>query len=215
MGPVVSHMSRRRRNTFLLVVCAVWLVAAVAGLAAMHRYESTAGLSAPSPRQWPTPGDIALDAHRHTLVMFVHPKCPCSAASIEQLDRIVALCGERVSIYVMAVMPEGGAAEGFDHTRTLAAAVAIPGVRLITDRGGREAVRFGAETSGHVLLYGPDGALEFSGGITAARGHAGDNAACDAVVATINGTTPPPVIGLERRSAVFGCSLSDAPKGGE
>ena len=47
---------------------------------------------------------------------------------------------------------------------------------MLRDDDGAEARRFGAETSGQTLLYDARGALAFSGGITGARGHAGDNA---------------------------------------
>jgi hypothetical protein len=172
----------------------------------LHRYEATPGPSAASPQKWPTPSQITLDKNRHTLVMFVHPRCPCSAASIEQLDKIVARCGDRVSSYVLAVIPDGAPLGFLEKSRTIKAAAAIPGVRVLTDPGEREASRFGAETSGHVLLYGRDGRLEFSGGITESRGHAGDNAACEAVVALINGDVP--TAKLVDRSSVYGCSLS-------
>ncbi len=45
----------------------------------------------------------------------------------------------------------------------------------------------GSSTSGQVLLYDPSGRLAFSGGITAARGHVGDNAGSDAIVGLVMG----------------------------
>jgi hypothetical protein len=207
-------MSPTRRNTLLLLVCLAWGSAVAAGLAALHRYEATPGRAAASPQRWPTPSHVALDTNRHTLVIFIHPQCPCSAASIEQLDRMVAQCGDRLSVYVIAAIPQGAPA-GFENSRTLNAAAGIPGVRLLADPGNHEATRFGAETSGHVLLYEPGGRLKFSGGITAGRGHAGDNAASDAVLAMVTGRAPAPVDaapmpGLLNRSPVYGCSLSGA-----
>jgi hypothetical protein len=67
-----------------------------------------------------------------------------------------------------------------------------------------EAGRFGAETSGHTLLYGADGRLLFSGGITASRGHAGENAGESAIIALVNHQTP-----LRSQTLVFGCSLTN------
>ncbi len=46
---------------------------------------------------------------------------------------------------------------------------------MLCDQNAALARRFGAETSGHVILYGPDGKLKFSGGITRSRGDIGDN----------------------------------------
>ena len=48
-------------------------------------------------------------------------------------------------------------------------AEAIPGVRIWTDVGAVEARRFGAATSGLVLVYDASGRLVFQGGITPAR----------------------------------------------
>ena len=57
---------------------------------------------------------------------------------------------------------------------------------MLRDDDGAEARRFGAETSGQTLLYDEHGALLFSGGITGARGHAGDNAGRASLVALLN-----------------------------
>ena len=100
-------MTNRRRNLLIVAVCAAWLGAATAGLSALYRYEARPGLAAASPVQWPVPSHIVLDSRKHTLVMFVHPQCSCSVASISQLDHIVARVGDRLAVYVMAVIPEG------------------------------------------------------------------------------------------------------------
>jgi len=70
------------------------------------------------------------------------------------------------------------------------------------DDDGVEAARFGAATSGQVILYDRDGRLLFSGGITASRGHAGDNDGRDAIVSLLGGGR-----GTRHSSPVFGCSL--------
>ena len=62
--------------------------------------------------------------------------------------------------------------------------------------------RFGAETSGYVLLYDTHGKLLFKGGITGSRGHAGDNAGESAIVALLEGEKP-----VLTRTKVYGCSL--------
>ena len=77
-------------------------------------------------------------------------------------------------------------------------------MKVVFDPDGVEARRFGAETSGHTLLFGADGRLLFSGGITASRGHAGDNAGESAIVALVNNQTP-----TRTQTLVFGCSLAN------
>ncbi len=51
----------------------------------------------------------------------------------------------------------------------------IPNSTLLPDVDGVWLKTFNVKTSGHVLLYHPNGNLLFSGGITASRGHEGDN----------------------------------------
>jgi len=81
-------------------------------------------------------------------------------------------------------------------------AAAIPGVEVSVDEGGVEAARFRAYASGQTILYDAQGHLLFNGGITGARGHAGDNAGRSAVVSLL--TTG----AAERRETfVFGCAL--------
>jgi hypothetical protein len=73
---------------------------------------------------------------------------------------------------------------------------------VLGDLNGALARRFGAETSGYVLLYDAGGRLLFRGGITAGRGHAGDNAGMSAVVALVRGESI-----SQAQTPVYGCSL--------
>ena len=75
----------------------------------------------------------------------------------------------------------------------------------MTDENGAEADRLGAKTSGHTVVFGRNGAVLFSGGITASRGHVGDNAGENAVLAALKQEMPD-----RRQTPVFGCSLTDA-----
>jgi hypothetical protein len=65
--------------------------------------------------------------------------------------------------------------------------------------------RFGALTSGHTVVYDPSGRLLFSGGITSARGHAGENMGSELILAQLARKTNP------QTHAVFGCPLADSP----
>ena len=81
-------------------------------------------------------------------------------------------------------------------------AARIQNVTVVRDDDGLEAQRFGAATSGQTFLYDSQGVLQFSGGITSARGHAGDNAGRAALISLLNRleTSQP-------RTNVFGCPL--------
>jgi hypothetical protein len=134
--------------------------------------------------------------------MFAHPHCPCTRASVGELAQIMAHALGKVNAYVLFVKPPNAPA-GWDDTELRASAAAIPGVTVVTDENGKEAARFGAETSGHTLVFDRSGTLVFSGGITVSRGHAGDNAGESAVIAVLSQQA------IERtRTPVFGCSLT-------
>jgi hypothetical protein len=183
----------------------VWGLAIVAGLALLYRSAHAAGRPATAPSHWPAgtvlrPGSPG----RATLMMIAHPHCPCTRTSLGELARIMARCFGRVDAQVVFVRPPG-LDERWVESDLWRAAEAIPGVRAVRDDDCAEAHRFDAHTSGQVLLYDAHGDLKFSGGITDIRGHAGDNAGHNAVVALLERGTSDAA-----NTLVYGCPL-DAP----
>lgn len=111
-------------------------------------------------------------------------------------------CGERVAVHVCFFKPAGASAGWAKTVLWSAAAAAIAGVSLVEDADGAEARRFGSETSGQSLLFSANGLLMFSVGVTAARGHVGDNDGRGSVVALAYARS------AEHAAApLFGCSL--------
>jgi hypothetical protein len=122
------------------------------------------------------------------------------------LAQIMARVQGKVQAYVLFYSPRESGAD-WQNTDLRQTAAQIPGVTVLSDIDGAEAQRFGAETSGHTFLFDPNGRLLFNGGITASRGHSGDNAGESSVVSLINNRRS------ERaNSFVFGCSLKDRNK---
>src|ERR1700680_1132231 len=106
-----------------------------------------------------------------------------------------AIGSERSSQYFMQVValnisrkkrPGAGKADSWIHTDLWHAASDLPGTVVISDLGGREADLFRAAISGETGVYDAAGDSRFHGGITGARGHAGDNAGCSAVESYAN-----------------------------
>jgi len=144
---------------------------------------------------------LARDPQRATLITFIHPMCPCSKATAEELAHVMARCDGKVNVLVVAIQPAEAPQEWRDSA-LIRQFGAIPNVKLCEDRGGVETMRFGARTSGHTCLYDAAGRLLFSGGITSARGHEGDNAGSDAIVALVQNQHAD-----QASTPVFGCSL--------
>jgi hypothetical protein len=171
MGGVVG---RRKISVGIVASVVVWLTLVCGATILMTRYSDTSGEAVSAPDCWPKDSRIAVDPARPTLLMFVHPHCPCTRASLGELDRLLAETSHLPNVQVVFVKPEG-TASGWADTDLWRSASAIRGVKTYLDNGGVEARRFKARTSGQTLLYDRDGGLRFQGGITLARGHAGDN----------------------------------------
>lgn len=202
-GAIVSYS---RKKIFITTVLGVtWLAALAFGGRTLFKYETTPGAVGPVSSSWPAGSIVSRQPDKPILLMFAHPHCPCTRASVSELAQIMAHAIGKVNACVLFVKP-ANAGPDWDDTDLRASAAAIPGVTVVTDENGNEAARFGAETSGHTLVFDNHGALLFTGGITASRGHSGNNAGESAVLAAI--TQQP----LERgRTPVFGCSLTKRP----
>lgn len=191
------------------MLAGAWLLGVGAGLSVLWDYSNTPGSAGAVSPRWPTA--IGRAHGRPSLVMAVHPHCPCSRASIRELALIMTRCRGRLDARVLFVEPPG-VGRGWAETDLRDEAEAIPGVEVLTDPGGATSRRFGAETSGHVLLYDAGGDLRFSGGITAARGHSGDNRGRDAILALMAAENlPTPGRAGPAETFVFGCPLLDRP----
>lgn len=190
-----------RSRVRILIFSALWMGLVSFGVAKLLIYQDTPGESRQPPGGWPSQSGLARYPGRPTLVILAHPKCPCTAATLGELARIVAECDGRLTVHVLFLKPPGSGADWSDTT-TFRTANALPGVRVGRDDAGLKARMFGAATSGQALLYDTGGILRFSGGITGARGHAGDNAGHSAIVSLVN--TGRAQIA---RTPVFGCSL--------
>ena len=198
----------------LLVGVLVWATCIFAGLGVLVDHAAAPGAAALAPERWPVESSLPRDDRRPTLIALLHPECPCSQATVAELQRLVARLPDRLAIDVVLLAPAAGEAS-WDEGAMRTALAGLPGARVHDDPGGVESARFGARTSGQVLLYDAGGALRFAGGITPARAHQGDTYGAEAIVAAVLGEDAP--AGRDKRTAsspVFGCSLGTAPHGG-
>jgi hypothetical protein len=183
------------------LVLAGWMAGIGGGFHALWRYTATPGPAAETRPAWPSSA-IEHDPHLPTLVLTLHPECACSGATLESLSRVSRAANGRVAIIVL-IGGQGGAHSPTNASDLERAAAAIPGATVIADRDGGEAARFGALVSGQTFLYDHDGRLLFSGGITAGRGHAGENDGEIALRRLIAERASP-----IQRTPVFGCLLA-------
>jgi hypothetical protein len=196
-------MTARLHPKLVAVAVGLWALVACGAVLAYTSHASEAGPAAAAPATWPAGVPLSRDPARPTLLVLVHPACPCSRATLRELARVLAKVPGPVSTYVVFMRPlrTGTDPRG---SSLWGEATSIPGVVTSVDEDGEIARAFGAVTSGQTLLYGPgaDGALQFAGGITQPGGHEGDNAGRDALEALLSSSAHG-----KARSSVFGCPL--------
>ncbi len=174
------RVSRKRA----IAAFAAWAIALAIGLGAMFRYETTAGATAAVPATWPVDSQLPRHPNRATVVLFAHPMCACTRASLRELAAIMT--DERIDAdAIVAFIHPESVGDRWDDSPSWTLADRVPHATRFVDHDGIEAARFGAMTSGQVAVYDATGALVFAGGITASRGHVGDNIGTRAVRARL------------------------------
>ena len=185
----------------LLLLVAVWILLVGGGMKILANYQNAPGQTAHAQTDWPAQSRFSRSTNSPTLVMFAHPQCPCTRASLSELARIMAQCDGKLAARVVFLKPSG-MSETWLHSDSWGAAAAIPGVQVERDEKGVLANEFDAKTSGQVLVYDVTGRLVFSGGITDSRGHEGDNAGSEAIVSLVSTGRA-----KNARTPVFGCAI--------
>ncbi|MEZ0312611.1 MAG: RedB protein [Myxococcota bacterium] len=184
----------------VVVIAAIaWFTAIVFGGGALLRYSATGGRSSPTPAAWPVTSKLPRDA-RTTMVMFAHPFCACTQASLAELDRLLTKTRGTATVVFLEPL---NVDESWRDSRLIERARGMQGVTVVFDDAGHEASLFGAETSGHVVVYDAGGALRYSGGITQARGHEGWSAGQESLASILGGSASD-----SSKSPIYGCALT-------
>jgi hypothetical protein len=194
------------RRWVALTTTFIWGSAVALGFVALQLHGSSPGQIGAAIEHWPNSSRVPLARRRPTLVMAVHPQCPCTRASASELARVLTSCEGLAEVYILIFLPDR-VGHGWVTTDALRLLGTMPGVHLIDDPSGEEAAHFGARTSGLVALYAQNGRLLFRGGITGTRGHEGDNEGRRALIGLIRNNRS----SYPRETPVFGCPIFPAP----
>jgi len=192
---------RQQRTGPITVAFCAWLLLVIGGSVAMISYATDPSDAGGSPPSWPADSAIERADGTFTALIFVHPHCPCTRASIAEFRRLLGAAATLPAIRVVMTVPPG-VPDGWERDHLWRSLPRTLGVEPIVDRHGIETVRFGAATSGHVALYCAKGTLRFSGGITPARGHEGYSLGRRAMLEILDGAATD-----HDRTPVFGCPL--------
>ncbi len=182
----------------------LWVISLVGGTLSLNYHASVPGAAA-------SLGDVHPGVKLPRLLVFLHPHCPCSRATVGELERLIAAAPGRFETEVIFI----DLGDRDQRSGSLWRQVeTLPGTRVRADIGGEEALRLHARTSGQVFFYDGENRLKFAGGITPARGHWGDSAGRAAVLALLRERTPSSNAAV-LSSQVFGCALQNSKRASE
>ena len=108
--PALAHSIRSalgsRLRALIPWICALatWAAVIVAGCLILEAYAASPGARGRALSVWPPYCEMALDGRQPTLLIFLHPDCPCSSASVDELKEIVGRCGDRVRTHAVVLL---------------------------------------------------------------------------------------------------------------
>jgi hypothetical protein len=201
---MLSRLGSAVKKNWVTFGAISWLITLTAGVCLVFKYDSVPGLTSTCGTKWPPNSKITHSTTNNTLVMLLHPKCPCSRASLQQVTTLTTNDNSLQCIFL--VYSPTRFPTGWEKTDIWNLAAEVPGAQLVSDVDGAEARKFGGVTSGHTYIFDRNGNLKYAGGLTEGRGHVGECRNLDlAVKALKSGTT-------SASGAVYGCPIEDPKK---
>ncbi|HZW06526.1 MAG TPA: hypothetical protein VFF65_05335 [Phycisphaerales bacterium] len=189
----------------LAVAIAGWCVVVAACSAALHLWSRQPGGSDSPPAVMPQSLHHYQTPGRPTLLVALHPRCPCSRATVANLQRALRAPDRRCTVVAFIYAPRG---EVWTDTDLVARLSSLPDLQKVIDPEGAAAASLGMHTSGHVVAYNDAGVLAFTGGVTPSRGEEGDCPSLDALIGAITPSGDPATSQSGFAGAsVFGCPL--------
>ncbi len=194
--------SRADRTGLVRLVLLVWIALVTAGFASLVVYERYPGADVASSLK----AESTLQPETWTLLVAVHPRCPCTRATVDELESLLRRYPADVDCHALVYHPPGLEKEWLELS-LVEQLRALPRVTLSGDSDGRKLAALGMETSGAIRLIDPAGKVRFHGGITASRGHRGFNPGSQIIESLLRGEA----ITLDH-APVYGCRMRPAPK---
>jgi len=170
---------------FVVPLFVLWLGMITGGYSWLLRYSFVPGGTISAPRALPSSLGWSLPLLRPQLVLALHPRCPCSRATVNELVKIRSRVRDASDVTVLMFKP-ANEPDSWMESAMLDDCVRI-GCQIRPDPDGRLATSLGNLTSGGVVLYDVNGELRYQGGITGSRGHEGDNSGETAVIEILQG----------------------------
>ncbi|MEX0886092.1 MAG: hypothetical protein WD009_06595 [Phycisphaeraceae bacterium] len=181
---------------------AVWLGVVALGAHWLYAYGSEPGPGADPPATLPAGHNLPLEPGRGAVVMFMHPQCPCTRASLREIERVLARVQDAGVQVVLVLLADADVPSLARGGGLWPMAERLGGATVVSDEQAGATRTFGVSISGHVLYYDGAGQLRFSGGVTASRGHEGRSYGQTALEHAVTG-----VGGEMAEAPVYGCPI--------
>ncbi len=207
--PAASRSIHARCLTRAIVGLVAWVGVSIAGYFVVMQHEYQPGFMGRRLAHWPADSKVDRSAGM-TVIAFVHPRCPCTTATITELNQAMRQAnGAKLTAVVFVPCGRESDSDWTEgqHIRTIRDDIA--GARIYLDSDGEDARRFGAATSGTILVYDQSGNEVFRGGITAGRGVSGDNPGRRRLDEILRGDA---IEESKMSTPVFGCSLESCSR---
>ena len=199
----MTEPARTKGGWPLALAMTLWAALVSVGFVSLAAYSGSPGALRAPPTRWPASAGLERPRGRWAVLVFPHPRSPCSRASLSELSRAAARFREPAEVVAVFTVPEGQD-QSWAAGALWDSAGRLSGRRLV-DPGGRLARIFRADTSGFIALYDRGGVLRYHGGLTASRGHEGSDVGGQSLTRWLGGER-----GAER-APVYGCALREDP----
>ncbi len=178
-----------------------WAVIIALGMLQFYRYETREGAKEVSNKSWPEGTSLSYSKSKFSWVMGIHPKCPCSLATVGNLERLFRYIEE--PFHITALVRQDPLSDE-SKSKVVRRLSKLPQVSIFFDERGETAAKFGMLTSGDSRIYNRSGELIFAGGITINRSHEGWSPGASLILEQMSKGSKKSV-----ELPVFGCNIQD------
>jgi hypothetical protein len=154
----------------------LWLLSALAAFSYINRYSTRPGAVGELPPRSEIQR-ILSNNDQTSIILFVHPKCVCSDATVDELKDLLSQFEKKQQpqVYVQFYYPADKTPEWAKESDLYKKLSLFKDWHLRLDQAGGQAFAWGAMTSGYAIMVNKQGNVIFNGGLTVTRGHRGEN----------------------------------------
>src|SRR5262245_46469641 len=116
----------RSFKAVLTAVILMWFAGICYGAVKLLNYNFTPAPPPHASAVWPPDSSLVAQPSKFTLVMVAHPQCPCTEATLSELEIIMARFHDRLRAEVLFIQPEG-MTEDWVKSKLWKHAATIPG----------------------------------------------------------------------------------------